>query len=240
MSNKLSTDIVGIVNVRGFKRVSIISKCRLILSVFAVALVLSGCFTQKTSADKMHSVLESVVSAEKGFVDQQEPLVSIEKQEKGIYDQIIGLGMKQYDQIVKLSDEAAALADQRKDHMELESQSLKKSKNIFKAVVNLKDNFDDPTLKKQANELYDLMMKRYEAHDDLYKEYSDGIKYDKELYGMLKNKNLPLEDLEKQVNKVNKTYENIFSANEKFNKLTEQYNSKKKSFYKKAGLIISK
>ncbi len=203
-------------------------------------MVLSGCFTQTTSAEKIHNVLESVVSAEKGFEDQQEPLVSLEKQEKGIYDQMIGLGMKQYDQIVKLSDEAAALADQRKEHMELENKSLKKSKNKFKEVANLKDDFDDPALKKQANELYDLMMERYEAHDDLYKEYSDGIKYDKDLYGMLKNKNLPLEDLENQVNKVNQTYEKIFAANEKFNQLTEQYNSKKELFYKKAGLIISK
>lgn len=203
-------------------------------------MVLSGCFTQKPPADKMHNVLESVVSAEKGFEDQQEPLVSLEKQEKGIYDQIIGLGMKQYDQIVKLSDEAAALADQRKEHMELENKSLKKSKNRFKEVANLKDDFDDPALKKQVNELYDLMMERYEAHDDLYKEYSDGIKYDKDLYGMLKNKSLPLEDLENQVNKVNQTYEKIFAANKKFNQLTEQYNSKKELFYKKAGLIVSK
>jgi predicted patatin/cPLA2 family phospholipase len=80
------------------------------------------------------------------------------------------------------------------------------------------------------------MQKRYRAHDELYNEYVEGIKNDKELYLMFKDKNLSIADLEAQVNKVNQTYEKIFAANNQFNQLTDEYNAKKKMFYQKAGI----
>lgn len=188
----------------------------------------------------MYDVLEKVVASEKGFEEQQDPLVSLEKKEKEIYDQIIELGMKEYDQIVKLADEAISLADERKEHIEIETKSIKESEKEFKKAAELKGELDDPDLTKLVQELYDTMMERYRAHEVLFKEYSEAITADKELYGMFKNKNLPLDNLEAQVEKLNESYKKIFEENEKFNKLTEKYNDQKLSFYKKAGLKMNK
>ena len=217
---------------------SIKSKNGLILSILATVVILSACMNEKTTVEKMYDILENVVVAEKVFEEQQDPLVSLEKKEKDLYDQIIGLGMKQYNQIVTLSDEASKMAGERKLHMEKETKSLNKSEKEFRKVAEIKDDLDNPKLKKQADELYNLMMKRYKAHDVLFKDYSEGLKEDKKLYEMFKEKNLPIEELEAQVTKLNKTYEKIYAVNEKFNTLTEQYNSKKLSFYKQAGITV--
>lgn len=211
-------------------------KSSFILFIFLSVVIFSGCTKEKTPEEKMYTVLEKVVAAEKEFEEQQNPLVTLEKKEKGIYDQIIKLGMKEYDQIVKLSDEALLLADQRKELMEKETSSIKQSEKEFTKSANIKDKFEDPSLTKIANELYKIMMERYKAHDELYIEYNEALKNDKALYEMFKNKNLPLEDLEAQVKKLNETYKKIYDANEKFNMLTEQYNDKKLTFYKRAGL----
>ncbi|MEH7097590.1 YkyA family protein [Neobacillus vireti] len=208
----------------------------MLLIVAAIIFILSGCAEKKTTTEKMYDVLENVVNKEKVFEEQQEPLVALEKQEKDVYDQIIKQGMKEYDQIVKLSDEALALADKRKDRLEQETTSLKESEQEFSKVADLKKQLEDPALKELAAELYNIMMRRYEAHRDLYKQYSLALQYDKELYQMFKNKNLPLEDLEAQINKLNESYQKVYAANDQFNKYTEQYNEKKLSFYKKAGL----
>lgn len=208
---------------------------RILIILAVLIFILSGCTEKKTPVEKMYDVLENVVKKEKVFEEQQEPLVTLEKQEKELYDQIIKQGMKEYDQIVKLSDKALVLADKRKDHFEKETKSLKESEHEFSKVLDLKDQLEDPALKKMANDLYNIMMKRYEAHRDLYKQYSLSLQYDKELYQMFKNKNLPLEDLEAQINKLNDAYNKVYAANEKFNQYTDQYNEKKLSFYKKAG-----
>ncbi|MEH7414252.1 YkyA family protein, partial [Neobacillus drentensis] len=199
-------------------------KSSILIVVTVIIFILSGCAEKKTPVDKMYNVLEDVVKKEKLFEEQQEPLVALEKQEKELYDQIIKQGMKEYDQIVKLSDEALDLADQRRELFEKETTSLKQSELEFEKVADLKDQLEDPTLKEMANDLYDIMMNRYEAHRELYKQYSESLQYDKELYQMFKNKDLPLEDLEAQINKLNGAYKKVYAANEKFNNYTEQYN----------------
>lgn len=212
---------------------------RYALFIFALILILSGCTSEKDPTKEMYDVLEKVVAKEKGFEEQQEPLVSLEKKEKDLYDQIIKLGMKEYEQIVKLSDEALDSADKRKELLEKETNSLKESEKEFQKVKKIKDQLKDPEQKKLANELYDIMMQRYRAHDVLYSNYSEALKNDKELYEMFKNKELPLDALEAQVMKVNETYKNVLATNESFNKLTEEYNATKLSFYKQAGIKSS-
>jgi protein-tyrosine-phosphatase len=198
--------------------------------------VLTACFHQKTPTEKIYDILEKVVVAEKGFEEQQEPLVTLEKKEKDEYDKIIGLGMKQYDQIVKLSNEAISMVDKRKQYMEKETESIKKSKNEFMNIAKLKDEIKDPTIKKQVDNLYDVMMQRYKVHETLYKEYVKGANRDKKLYQMFKDKNLSIEDLETQVNDLNDTYQKIYNTNLDFNKLTKSYNVIKVKFYKQAEL----
>ncbi|XJZ28344.1 YkyA family protein [Bacillota bacterium Lsc_1132] len=211
-------------------------KIRVLLLLSTVVLLLSGCFQQQTPSEKMYSVLEKVVTAEKSFAEQQDPLAAAESKEEKIYNQIIGLGMKQYDQIVKLSDEALALTKKRQQLMEKETESIKESEKQFQKVKDLKAELDKEALKQQANQLYDIMEKRYKAHDNLYKEYTKGITYDRQLYQMLKDKNVSMDDLEGQINKLNDSYKKIVDANNKFNDLTKQYNAKKMQFYQTAGL----
>ncbi len=49
-----------------------------------------------------------------------------------------------------------------------------------------------------------------------------GLKYDTELYKMLKNKEVSLEQLEDQITKINNTYEKVLNANERFNEKTRE------------------
>lgn len=219
---------------------SIRANRRLILLLFGVGLLLSGCFQQPPPSENMYKTLEKVASAEKTFEDQQAPLVAAEQKEEKIYNQIIGLGMKQYDQIVKLSDEALALTDKRSTLMEKETQSLKESEQQFNKVKELKGDLEQTALKKQANELYTIMKKRYKAHDELYQHYKNALTYDQQLYKMLKDKSVSLDGLEAQINKLNETYEKIVKENNEFNELTKQYNTIKLQFYQTAGIKTAK
>lgn len=193
---------------------------------------------KQSPVDQMYDVLETVVTKEKVFEKQQEPLAALEKGEKDIYDKILSLGMKEQDQIVKLADEAISSTAKRQEHMDKETESLKESKTEFLKVKDIKSQLEDADVKKLADELYETMMQRYNAHDVLYKNYTEAIKNDKKLYEMFKNKDLGFGDLESQVKTLNESYQKVFAANDNFNKLTEQYNEKKLTFYKKSGLKI--
>jgi hypothetical protein len=206
-----------------------------IIIVFSTSL--SGCFQQEKSAEKMYSVLEKVAVNEKDFEQAQDPLVQKEKKEKTLYDKIIELNTNQYDDKVKLSNEALTMVNDRKKYMETETKSLQQSEKEFKKVVTLKNKMDDKKLNDEANQLYDLMMNRYKAHQVLSKEYLAGVSEDQKLYQMFKNQNVTVENLEGQIKELNSIYKNIYAANNQFNRLTQQYNEKKLQFYKNAGII---
>lgn len=213
-------------------------KSCLIFVILIGVLFLSGCFNQSTPVDKIYDILEKVVSTESGFKEQQEPLVELEKQEKEIYDKIISLGMKESDEINKLSDQAIAIVDKRKDHIDKEQNSIAASKKEFQKTRPLINEIEEQALKEKAQKLYDTMTERYKIHDELYQHYLKGVQLDRELYLMFKDKDLQLEELDAQITKINEIYTEILKDNEEFNKITKEYNDAKLSFYKESGIKV--
>ncbi|RBP95062.1 putative cell-wall binding lipoprotein [Cytobacillus firmus] len=217
---------------------SILNKSRLLLVFIIGAFILTGCMNSPDPEEKIYDVLENVVAKEKDFEKQQEPLVKLEKREKELYDKIINLGMKDFKEIKKLSDEASSIVEQRVTHMEKEQESIQASKKEFETLSPTIEEIEDKKLKDKAKELYEIMMDRYKIHDTLYKDYSKATQLDKELYAMFKKEDLTLEQLEGQVSKINDMYEKILASNKQFNEKTKEYNEAKLNFYKEAGLEI--
>lgn len=215
-------------------------KRTLLFLLFIISLsVLTGCFNKSSTVEDIHALLESVVDLEKPFEDQQDPLVTLEKQEKEIYSKIIALGMKEFDQIVSLSNEALGIVDQRQEHMQKEEKSIQASKQEFAKLEPLIEKLEDDDLKKKANELNNTMMERYKTHDALYENYMKGLEFDKELYQMFQKEDLSIDQLEGQIQKINDAYKVVLDSNKSFNDYTQQYNDIKFEFYKEAGIEIS-
>jgi hypothetical protein len=213
------------------------TNCR-ILFIITCVLLLSGCMNKETPVERMYRVLEEVVSVEGVFEEQQDPLVTLEKSEKDIYNQIMAIGMKNHNEVVRLSDEAITMVGKREEHLQKEKESLHLAKNKFEQVADIKGKIDDEKSKKLADDLYKIMMQRYDAYDQLADEYSKALINDKELYTILKNKDLSFELLEEKITHLNQRYMKVSEANDEFNKLTKQYNEKKLSFYKESGLKL--
>jgi hypothetical protein len=210
----------------------------IIFSIFAISFLLTGCVSKEKTTERMYQALENVVTEEKVFEEQQEPLIKLEKQEKEIYNKIMALGMKRYDEIVKLSDEALSIIDKRRKHLQKEIDSINASKAEFKQAEEIQKDIDDTEQKKTAAELLKIMKSRYKVHSQLTKEYTSALDSDKELYLMLKNKNTSYEELEDHIAKLNTIYQRVHDKNEEFNELTAKYNEKKLEFYQEAGLKL--
>jgi methyl-accepting chemotaxis protein len=209
-----------------------------LLLLVVILIALGGCLNQKTTPEQMYEVMEKVVLEESTFENQQSPLVKAEKKEKQLYDQILSLGMKEHEQIVKLADEALLLVEERKTLMASETASIEKSEVQFEKLLPYIEKLEEPSLKKEAKKLYEVMIKRYRLHEDLNIAYSQALQFDKELYQLFKRNDLSMDELENQINQINEIYEKIYDINKQFNVNTEKYNDLKLVFYQKAGFKI--
>ncbi|WP_449539858.1 YkyA family protein [Ferdinandcohnia sp. Marseille-Q9671] len=206
--------------------------------LISVSLLLVGCMGGPSPEEQIYETLEKVVAVEKDFAEQQDPLLELEKKEKEIYDEILTLGMKEFDQIVTLSNEALTIVSDRETRIKNEYESIKASKKEFNKIEDFISEIKEDKVKEEANQLVTVMTKRYESYEDLYSTYNEAIEHDRKLYEMFQNKELTFDELETQINLINDTYEKVVSANETFNNLTDQYNKSKVSFYENAGLEV--
>ena len=207
-----------------------------LLVVFISVAILAGCINGKSPEEKIQTILEKSAAEESDFVEQQKPLNELEKSEKDIYDEIIKLGMKEYDQIVELSDEALDNIEDREQLIEKEHNSMQDSQKQFEKVKGQIKKIEDGEAKDQALKLEDTMQARYTAYEDLYNKYIKSIKQDRSLYELFKKEEVKMNELESQINLINDSYTEVINANENFNQLTKKFNEQKENFYEKIGI----
>lgn len=225
---------LGIVNI-GISKEDIYMKKTHLIFIAMFLLILTGC----TSAeDNIYEVMEATAKKEENFEKQQEPLAKLEAEEKAIFDEIMELGMKEFDQITELADQALANLDEREELLKIEKESIESSKSEFQKVAEEIGKIKDEELKEEADQLQSIMENRYATHDKLYDFYLQGLNEDRKIYELIKKEDLEMEELAEQIEKTNEVYEMIIQENNLFNEQTDQFNEAKLQFYNNAGIKI--
>ena len=208
------------------------------LLLVGVVALLSACSGESVE-EQIHTHLEETVTLEEGFKSQQGEITDLEKQEQEIYSQIIDLGMDDLDEITKLSQDALTIIDERKEELIIEKESIASAQEEFQSIEELIEGIEEEALKSKGKEMYETMMSRYAAYEELYAAYMDSLEFEKELYTMLQDEELEQEALNEHIAKINESYETILAANDQFNKHTIAYNELKKEFYEAADMNVS-
>ncbi|MCS0543110.1 YkyA family protein, partial [Aeromonas veronii] len=97
---------------------------KIVFLCICMSFLLMVCMGGPTPEEQIYETLEKVVAVEKDFEEQQNPLVELEKKEKELYDEILTLGMKEFDQIVSLSKDALAIVGDRETRINNEQKSF--------------------------------------------------------------------------------------------------------------------
>ena len=212
-------------------------KKQTVLILFICMIVLSGCFGPSPE-ENIYQTLEEVASLEDQFREEQEPLLELEKKESELYNKIMDLGMTEFDQVVSLSKEAITVVEDRESKIQAEHDSIMSSKEKFEEITDEIETIQDETLKDTATKLKKIMEDRYKSYETLFEQYETSLALDKELYTMLQKEDLTIEELDNQITEINTAYKAVMEQNEEFNKLTEQYNEQKMTFYQQAELNV--
>lgn len=199
---------------------------------------MSACSGQSVE-DEIYDHLEEAVQLESVFGKQQDVITDLEQQERKIFDQIIDLEMKNFDQIKELAQEALILIEDRSKEITTEKESIDDSKNEFEKSKELIQKLEDETVKKKAEEMYNVMIDRYTSYANIHKAYIQSLKEEEALYNMFQSEDVTQEQYTDQTNKVNESYEIVIEENKAFNEETSKYNELKKEFYDLANFNVT-
>lgn len=194
-----------------------------------IVILLQACTAPEQQITRL---FEQLKKYETNITEHENQLVRLEKKQTALYNDIMALGMKQVDNVVKLADEAEAIMKQREKQLEEEYRSMKKISEQMEIINTYADDLQDETLQRQLRQLVQTRRKQYDSYEKLYAHYHTALTAEKELYRLFKQSDVTLADLQTQIGEVNEAYAKLFAANEQFNQYTKQYNQEKKQLYK--------
>lgn len=209
----------------------------LYIVIIGAIIVLSACNGPSTQ-EKMYDHLEESVHLEAEFEEIQEQIVGLEAKEQEIYNQIHDLGKDEMEEIKKLSEEAIESIKERSSLIASEKESISASQQEFEKVKELIEELDEQAMKDKAEEMYKVMMDRYEAYDQLHETYVETLEQEEALYLLFQNDELEQEELSDQITLINASYEKFLDENKNFNEATASYNVLKEEFYHVADLEV--
>jgi hypothetical protein len=210
------------------------------VTIFILAMAISGCSVGQSAEEKMYEHLEKTVSLEKGFSDVQKPLVEAEQKEQELFNEMLSLSMKEFDKIKNMADEASDLAKSRQELIKEEQESINTAYEEFKSVKDLAQGIEDKKVKSSADQLIKTMEERHKSYQNLNAAYTRALEMDIELYALFKKEDLPIEELKTFIGNLNQQYEEVLKRQDAFNQQTDNYNEVKKQFYQIAGLSSDK
>ncbi|WP_421384356.1 YkyA family protein [Bacillus salacetis] len=214
-------------------------KLRGVLAAAGVMVLLTGCMGGSTPQEMVYNTLEDTVQKEEKLKETQEPLTKLEEEEQKLFDQAIGLSMKEIDEIRKIADQALDNISEREDLIKEEVAAMEDAEEAFQAAESSIEEIEDESLKKEAEELANLMNDRFDAHSSMADSYLKSLASDRELYEILKKEDLTMEELQAQIEKINENYKSTMEFNQTYNQLTEEVNASKLSFYEKAEIDVN-
>lgn len=201
-----------------------------------IIFILSAC--SESAEMKIYNHLEEAVTLEQPFEEQQDSIIKLEQEEQEIYEQIISLSMEEFDEIKKLAEQAMENIDKRSESITLEKDSLEDSKEEVLKSEKAIDKLEDSDVKAKAEDMYQTMIARYDAYDELHGAYTHVLGLEKELYSILTEEEAEQETLTEHLSDLNNSYEAVIEANEQFNEHTVEYNELKREFYQLTDLDI--
>lgn len=202
-----------------------------------ISLILAAC-GGPSPEEEIYEHLEEAVRLEADFEAQQDEITALEIEEQEIFEQIGDLSLSEMETIQQLAERALAIIEERREKLTIERDSIYASKEEFEKIHDLIQEISAEEVKDKADELYQVMMARYDAYDVLYDAYDRSLKLEKELYILYQDETVTEEVLREQIAKINDTYQEVLDSNDKFNDHTVTYNELKKEFYDLADIQV--
>lgn len=223
-----NTYVIFIIVVRkGHVFMSKLSKYILLFFMILVGVSCSNINQTKEINEK----LEETVDIEQVLEEKQKTLHELEKQDETLYDEMIELGNEDVEKLQQRSKEAIKLLDERLDIKQEEKEAIDESKATFEQIEPLIESLEDEEKRAHLEKMFETMMKRYDAYNDVYDHYTESVQLTKELYRHFQEKQFSETKVYASLSNVNDSYDEVERANETFNTYTKMYNELKREYY---------
>ena len=209
-------------------------KKRLAGTALAAAMLLSACSFGASAEDRLSDVIGTIQEKEKPFLEAQEKMASLEKEEFGKFNEMMELTQEDREELSALAGEADESADERLGLLEEGKGALDNARKELSGLDEIGKDDEDP-VREAVGKLKQSMSDRYDAHEEFSEVYEKAAVMQKDLYSLATDEEADFQTIQEKVEAVNKGNAEVTAAANAFNEATEAVNTVKKETYATIG-----
>ncbi|HLS20186.1 MAG TPA: YkyA family protein [Bacillota bacterium] len=209
-----------------------------LLAVIIVSvLLLTACQKEDIEAE-IYNFLEKTATHEGTLGEVREQMASLEADEHTLYTDLIDQPFDDKEKIEQFIEKADELIDERLKLLDEENEKMILSKEEFIQIEPLIEQIETEDVKNSAQNMYDIMIERYNLYDEWYDLYILRLDREKEMYHLFLEEKINFEQINDQVVIVNETYDQAQIVLDNFSEQTKKYNDAKRNFYELSHLNV--
>lgn len=199
-------------------------------TALAAAMLLSACSFGASAEDRLSDVIGTIQEKEQPFLEAQEKMASLEKEEFGKFNEMMELTQEDLEELSALAGEAGESADERLSLLEQGKEALGEAEKELSGFDDIGSDEEAP-VKEAVGMLKQSMSDRYAAHEEFSKAYEKTAGLQKELYSLATDEEADFQAIQEKVEAVNDGNAEVTTAADAFNEATEAVNAQKKATY---------
>src|SRR5690625_1113463 len=137
----------------------------LLFFIMPIFFLLTACQTEDIESE-IYNHLEKTAEHEASLQTIREEMAQLESDEHHLYTRLIDESLDDRELIDSYVTEAKQLIDERLQLLEQEKEQMSLSKEEFLLVETLIDQIESEDVKQNAEEMYDIMIERYDIYDE--------------------------------------------------------------------------
>ena len=191
--------------------------------VLSFIVFLTGCHSDKKQVAKIHEIMEESAEFENQFVSNQTALDETRKNAQLIYVELIRLDINDKDIINQKIDKANTYTKKQQKLLEKAEENFQKAYMKSATIEKNINKIKDEKQKNQASKLLTIMNERKKLIDTFFEEYHENLELQNTFYRHLEDEKYSIENLDKQINDINKRSQDMGEIIQQFNQYTKQY-----------------
>ncbi|KZE38287.1 hypothetical protein AV656_05040 [Bhargavaea cecembensis] len=203
-------------------------------TALAAAMLLSACSFGASAEDRLSDAIGTIQEKEQPFLEAQEKMASLEKEEFGKFNEMMELTQEDREELSALAGEAGESADERLSLLEEGKEALDKAEKELSGLDEIGKD-EEASVKEAVGKLKQSMSDRYAAHEEFSEVYEKTTGLQKELYNLATDEAADFQAIQQKVEAVNDGNAEVTAAADAFNEATEAVNEQKKAAYSAIG-----
>jgi hypothetical protein len=200
-----------------------LNRLRIYAIVVSLTVFLSGCQADQKQVDKIYNILRESTAFEKQFVTNLKDLSQTREKAQTVYTELIHLDIDDQENVSQKIDAFHTFTNEQQRLLVVAEENFQKAYQQAVTIEKPIKKMKNKDQKNKASQLMKIINERKILMDTFFDAYYESLELQNTFFQQLEDETFQYENLNEQINAINKRMQDIGEIIQQFNQYTQQF-----------------